>query len=94
MLNLEHLELLIKTTRHHMKLLAGFMPDSIKAPLYMYKAKESTLSTDVNIFFDALCKAESGDHSVINTVAGDHYTVLKEPHIRSLANVVCAGISG
>ncbi|HVK95946.1 MAG TPA: amino acid adenylation domain-containing protein, partial [Noviherbaspirillum sp.] len=88
---LEHLRFVVNTTRHHLTLLAQFAPGTVKLPLHMCHASEALREvTAFNHVHDEANHAEQGKWIKPNTVEGNHYTMLKNPHVHHLAQTISA----
>jgi len=87
--HLESLRGQVQTTRRHLTLLASHVPEKIQAPLHVCYAKESHIAPNTPSFHD-----EASTHDAASTcgrltqVDGDHYSMLTEPHVRALADVI------
>jgi thioesterase domain-containing protein len=91
----QHLKLQIKTTEWHLKLLAGFLPEKINGALHVLWANAAPLpaSADFQAFVDFGMNWRM--HEGTSTLAGgNHYTMLKPPHVQHLANVIASFLQG
>jgi amino acid adenylation domain-containing protein len=79
---IEHLLFLVKTTQRHFALLAGYAPRPVRGPLHHCLAVESR-----NAFHK-----DSAPTQHTSIVGGNHYTMLKEPHVRQLADAMTSFI--
>jgi thioesterase domain-containing protein len=75
------------TTKRHLKVLAGYRPSLLKAPIKIYTASinemDSTLQSQFGI----------GSHypgAVVCELDGDHYSILQEPYVETLGKSLLA----
>jgi thioesterase domain-containing protein/acyl carrier protein len=85
----QHLKSQIKTTERHLALLAGFLPEKINGALHVFwaNAAHPPASADFPAFVDFAMDWRMHEPTV-NTIDGNHYTMLKKPYVQQLGKII------
>jgi thioesterase domain-containing protein/aryl carrier-like protein len=85
--SLARLKLQLRTTHHHMTLLAGFSPMPLKARLHRCNAREAQYTLTDFTSGEEWGKVQRSHHRT-DMVDGNHYTMIGNQHAKALARTI------
>jgi amino acid adenylation domain-containing protein len=92
---LDQLKARLTLTKDHRVLLTQPMPSQVKAPLHYYLPEGAALPANAPLEFMAVWSTPGNTlQHQSSVVTGDHYSMLSEPHVKLLGELVAAALNG